>query len=85
MLAAIVGQRTACSMLGASRATMQRRLSPPLKSVSTVVRRSHRRLSDDERARFLEAAHSDRFCEHESRVVSMQRVKRDVLSAFGAA
>ena len=69
MLTVVIGERAACATFGASRATMQRHRNPPSKPVSSTPRRSHRRLSNAERARVLEAVHSERFCDRSVREI----------------
>jgi hypothetical protein len=48
MLTSVIGERAACAIVHASRATMQRRRKPvkPIAGTSPA-RRSHRRLSDN--------------------------------------
>jgi putative transposase len=59
-LGAEVGVKAACDALSVSRATLYRRRRAP--SASPALRPpSHRRLSDDERQRVLEALNSERF------------------------
>ena len=60
-LAKDVGVRPACDALSVSRATFYRRLQPAVPQTTTAPRRSHRALSDDERAQVLETLNSDRF------------------------
>lgn len=63
-LAAVIGERQACTLLGAPRATVQRRKhEPPTPRVSQDRRASRRRLSDTERQAISDAAHSDRFAD----------------------
>jgi putative transposase len=56
------GMRGACTLLGASRATMMRRQRGKAEP-KHVARRSHRRLSDAERQAILAVAHSERFAD----------------------
>ena len=63
-LSAAIGMRRSCVMLGVQRSTIQRHLrSIPVEPSLPSRRRSHRRLSDAERAAILAAAHSERFCD----------------------
>lgn len=61
-LATQIGTRSACVILGASRATMHRRGTPHAEH-SKPRRRAPRRLTDPERQVLLDLAHSDRFCD----------------------
>jgi putative transposase len=69
MLTMVIGERAACATLGTSRATMQRRRNARPKPVSSTPRRSHRRLSDCERAHVLDTVHSERFCDQSVREI----------------
>jgi len=57
----LVGTLPACRALGASRASVYRRRSPPPPSAPTPRRTSARSLNEDERAAVLEQLHSPRF------------------------
>ena len=63
-LAAVVGERRACALLGVARATAQRRRhAMPASRTSHGQRGSHRQLSAGERQAILDAAHSERFAD----------------------
>lgn len=67
-LAEEIGERAACSVLGASRATMQRHRNG--KPSSPKARPpSHRRLNVAERQEMLDIAHSERFCDQSIREI----------------
>lgn len=69
-LAQTVGDRTACRLLGASRATLNRHRSEPTSRASVAQKRtSHRRLSDLERQAILDAAHGERFLDQSVREI----------------
>ena len=69
-LAEMVGERPACRLLGASRATLQRhRAKSILSSPASVRGASHRRLTDVERQAILDAAHSERFIDQSVREI----------------
>jgi putative transposase len=61
MLATMVGDRSACRLLGQSRATLHRHRKP--QATKTRQLRSIRRLSASERQAILDAAHSERFAD----------------------
>ncbi len=67
-LATAIGQRRACAVLGASRATLQRH-HHSIPAVATVRRASHRRLTESERQAIRDAAHSERFADLSAREI----------------
>jgi len=67
-LAQQIGERAACRHLGAARATMQRRETPPAPA-SRRLGMVPRRLGDDERQAILDAAHSERFADLNAREI----------------
>jgi len=68
-LAAAIGERAACSLLGLSRATVRRWRAPVAASPTSRKRFSHRRLTDAERQAILDAAHSARFADLSAREI----------------
>ncbi len=60
-LAADVGVVASCDALSVSRATYYRRQRPAVAEETKAPRKSHRALSDDERAQVLETINSERF------------------------
>lgn len=63
-----IGERAACTMLGASRATRQRHRCASAKTLRARPP-SPRRLDDGERRAMLDVAHSERFCDHSVRQI----------------
>lgn len=68
-LATAIGQRQACALLGAARATVQRHRRGASDPVATVRRASHRRLTESERQAIRDAAHSERFADLSAREI----------------
>lgn len=62
-LAEDVGVGAACDALRVSRATFYRRKKPKAVQVSVPSRKSHRALSEEERAKVLDTLNSQRFCD----------------------
>jgi hypothetical protein len=78
-LAQTVGARTACRLLGASRATVNRHRSELTSRASVVQRqKSYRRFADLERQAILDAAHSERFLDQ-----SVREIYATVLDTIG--
>jgi putative transposase len=69
-LAKTIGERAACLLFGASRATLNRhRAEPALRAPVSPRRPSYRRLTQFERQAILDAAHSERFRDQAAREI----------------
>jgi putative transposase len=68
-LKAHIGERAACSLLGASRATFQRRFREPNFSVTRPNRRPPRKLTETERLEVIAYSHEERFCDSSIREI----------------